>query len=103
MVITSGNITKKAGAKSKKVTWLICTIHPYVRLFFDAISTLQLLAANDSNVFSSVKYLRRPDDLSLAFYAFYPPQIKIIPRSIATNSQVLATDTRTRNFRITRL
>jgi hypothetical protein len=73
MVITAGNIIKKAGAKSKKVTWLNCTIHPYVRLFFDTISPLQMLAANDSNVFFAVKYLRRTDNLSLVFYEFDPP------------------------------
>jgi len=42
---------KKAGAKSEKVKWLNCIIQPFARQCFHATSSLQLLAANDSNFF----------------------------------------------------
>ena len=44
--------------------------------------------------FFSVKHLWRPDSLSSVFYAW----TKILRRSLTTNSQILATDTRTANF-----
>jgi hypothetical protein len=41
-----------ADAKSDKETWLNDTIQPFYRLLFDAISAVQLLAANESAFFS---------------------------------------------------
>jgi len=57
VLITRRNWIKKAGAKSEKETWLKCTIPPFAREFFNAISSLQLLAGNDSNFLSSIKLL----------------------------------------------
>jgi hypothetical protein len=36
-----------AAAKSRKEAWLNYTIQPFARQFFDAISSVQLLAAKD--------------------------------------------------------
>jgi hypothetical protein len=55
VVITGGNRIKKAGANSEKETWLNRTIQPLAREFFDDISSLQLLASNDSKIFLSCK------------------------------------------------
>jgi hypothetical protein len=57
VVNTAGNRIKKAGAKSEKLTWLNCTIHPFAKQFFDTISSLQLIADKEPNVFFSVKHL----------------------------------------------
>ena len=51
VVIIRGYRTKKAGANSEKETWLNCTIQPFSRAFFDAISSLHLIASNDSKMF----------------------------------------------------
>jgi len=95
MVITGGKRMKKAGAKSEKETWPNCIIQPYAREFLDAICILQ---QNLQSFLFSVKLLWRPDKLSPVFCAFDSQQIKIIRRSLATNSQILPADTRTANF-----
>jgi len=46
-----------ARSKSQKETWLNRTIQPFARQFSDAISSMQLLAANDLHVFLSLKPL----------------------------------------------
>jgi hypothetical protein len=54
---TAGNRKEMAVAKSEKEARLNYTIQPFVRDFFDAISSVQLLAANDSHVFFSINPL----------------------------------------------
>ena len=95
MFITGGNRIKKAGAKSEKETWPNCIIQPYANDFRDAVCNLQ---QNFESFLFSVKYLWSPDKFSPVFCAFDSQQIKIIRRSLATNSQILPADTRTANF-----
>jgi hypothetical protein len=57
VVITGGNRIEKAGAESEKVIWLNCIIQPFARQYFDATSSLQMLAANDSKVYFFVRHL----------------------------------------------
>ena len=64
VVITGGNRIEKAGAESEKVIWLNCIIQPFARQYFDATSSLQMLAANDSKVYFFVRHLWRLEKLS---------------------------------------
>jgi hypothetical protein len=57
LICTAGSKKKMPDAKSEKETWRKCTIHPFVREFIEAISSAQMLAANDWHVFFSKKRL----------------------------------------------
>jgi hypothetical protein len=52
VVNTRGHKIKKAGENSEKETWLNCKFQPFSRHFFEEISSLQLLAANDWKIIS---------------------------------------------------
>jgi hypothetical protein len=59
--------------KSEKEKGLNYTVQPFARQFFDTISSVQLLAANDSHVYFSAKYLCITDNVSAFYYAFSTP------------------------------
>jgi len=51
-------IQKMADGKSHKETWLNCTIRPFARLYFDDISSMQLLPAKGSSLFLSKPFMK---------------------------------------------
>jgi hypothetical protein len=56
-----------AGVKSEKEARLNYTIQPFAKLFFDAISSVQLLAESDSQLFFSLKPFCRSGNLSVVY------------------------------------
>jgi len=70
---TAENNKKMAGAKSEKETRLNYNIQRLARYFFDAISFVQLIAANDLHVFFSLKHSRSSDNLFAVYYSFETP------------------------------
>jgi hypothetical protein len=50
-------IEKMAGTKSEENTWLYYTIQPFDRQFFDAITSLQVVASSDWHVFFFLKHM----------------------------------------------
>ena len=93
-MIISGN----AGEFSEKQSRLSYTFQPFVKKFHDAISSVQLLAVEDSYVFLSPNLLRKSDNLSAVYYAFDHPYIKFIRSSLSKVSQRVATIRSTKNF-----
>ena len=59
MVYAARNRKEMAEAKSEKESRLNYTIHPFVREFFDVMSSVQLFAANDSHVFFLYKTFKK--------------------------------------------
>jgi len=73
VVFNAVNRKWKSRATSEKQSRPKYKIQPFARWFFDGISSVQLLAAKDSNVFISPKHLRLSDILSAVYYAFDTP------------------------------